>query len=109
MELKEAIKILKRSSEFHLQVDREPNKFDIAIKTVLQALEETTEERDMYLRQLNRVFDNGFISKKKIEDKIEGIKTKYLTRSEDIQNETCNTFMYYTGMVEVLQQLLEDK
>lgn len=40
MELEEAIKILKDSAEFHLQVDREPNKFDIAIKTVLGALED---------------------------------------------------------------------
>ena len=97
MKLKEAIKILKRSSEFHLQVDREPNKFDIAIKTVLQELEEATEDRDMYLRQLNRVFDNGFISKKKIEDKIEEI----INNREEVGGETI--------VIQVLQELLEEK
>ena len=61
-----------------------------AVKIVLQALENS-------------------IPKKKIEYKIKELKKRYLTKAEDIQNETSVTFMYYTGMVEVLQELLEDK
>ena len=39
MKLEEAKAILDKSSKFHLQVDREPNKFDIAIQTVLNELD----------------------------------------------------------------------
>ena len=67
MKLEEAIKIC---DDFIDENKNRPIILHKAIKTVLQELEEATEERDMYLRQLNRVFDNGFISKKKIEDKI---------------------------------------
>lgn len=39
MNIEEAKQILERSSKLHLQVDREPNKFDIAIETILAELD----------------------------------------------------------------------
>ena len=58
----------------------------------------------MYLRQLNRVFDNGFISKKKIEDKI-------LQEWQKCPKNSINDFAITerNNKIQVLQELLEDK
>ena len=110
MELKEVKRLKKfikekKRENFEITYNRKDD-FLKDLETVLQALEETTEERDMYLRQLNRVFDNGFISKKKIEDKIkywEELMDNYCKRKEYDQVDIANY------KIKVLQELLEDK
>ena len=78
-----------------------------AIETVLQALEKITEERNDYRSQLNGAFDNGFIPKKKIEDKIKAYeKLIYdISESEHYSHE----IPLYKHDIQVLQELLEDK
>lgn len=87
--LDEAIKILKRSCELHLQVDEKPNEFDLAIETVLKEL------------------DNS-IPKEKIEEILEDYQER--KRYYDDKN-IANDEEYYRieGVIRISRELLEGK
>lgn len=68
--LNKQLEHLKQANECGLATKGEFNEDIETIETVLQELEEVTEERNDYRTQLNGAFDNGFIPKKIIEDKI---------------------------------------
>ena len=72
-----------------------------AIEIILQALEKITEERNDYRSQLNGAFDNGFIPKKKIEDKIK--------EYERVNKERGYLLVRESFVKKELQELLEDK
>ncbi len=56
MNIEEAKEILDKSSKLHLQVDREPNKFDIAIETVLAELNKKDKIID---KMADEIYDLG--------------------------------------------------
>ena len=97
MKLEEAIKTLK------IIANKSDQPFKFAIETVLQALEEVTEERNDYRSQINSAFNNGFIPKKKIEDKLKQLNSEiqYCARQ--------NGKTIKLGKIMGLQELLEDK
>ena len=111
MTIEEAIKILDRSANLHLAVEREPNKFDIAIKTLLSAYEKEKEKNKeieeitgLWINASNNVteitqtiINQNYVSKDKIKAKIEEYEKQ---EKEEPDAYLCK---------KVLQSLLEEK
>ena len=142
MELEEAIKrckhIVQNFNDMR-KCELPPHKFIINsedsdyIKTVLQALEKITEERDIYKEEHDKItkvlnFKEGSLNpsaelvieslkkalqnsipKKKIEDKIKELKQNQGLEKEGIFNRENVECIEENGKINILQELLEDK
>lgn len=111
-ELEEAIKILREIQECNriwLKETKEENcekmyLRDIeAIETVLKELKRLQEENSLQRWQLNSAFDNGFIHKDKIREKIIIDKSKLNNCTNSIFGNICK------ARIEFGQELLEGK
>lgn len=113
--LNKQLEHLKQANECGLATKGEFNEDIESIETVLQELEEVTEERNDYRTQLNGAFDNGFIPKKIIEDKIAEYKkmaddfyAKFI-KSNRLDKDIRDKGFSCDRKIEVLQELINDK
>lgn len=84
------------------------------LENKVKELEEVTQERDMYRKQLNDAFSNGFIHKSKIEDKIEELKNHLKIAEANIYDFNVTNYwqrqrLKFTCQIWALQELLEEK